>query len=184
MIRRRPDTGWLSAPGAAVVLVLLAVGAFLGGVATAALSVSGGTENGDGAASSVSALTWWTLKTTAVDVVPNPAPLPVSSVAATPTVLPSVNGSLAFATATAGDGAVRLDFQEKGATASTELEVAVTFLNISGVATSALVYLETQTTVPAGTLQFSLYLDTGAGAVLFLRITDLTQQCASVGSCP
>ncbi len=172
-------------PGALALLGILSLAAFLGGFAAASLSVNlGGPEQGAGNANSAAALTWWVLKTAAPDVIPGSLPPSASSAPGSPSVLPTVNGSFTMGIAQSSHGALRLDFQEKGAPTATEFEVAVTFQNASGVFTSSTVYLETQNTTVGGTLQFSLYLDTGTGTPVFLRLTELIQQCVAISNCP
>ncbi len=170
--------------GTLLLVAGVVVGSFLGGLATGAFTVTAGSETGAGVANPVSALTWWILETASTDVVPVLLPTSASTSATAPTVLTATNGSYALGAATAGHGAVRFDFQEKGAPTSTEVEFIVQFVNATGVAHAATVYFETQATSPSVSLLFSLYLDAGPAPAAFLQASELVEQCGSIGSCP
>jgi len=167
----------------ALVAVTLA-GAFAAGVGVARLTIVSGTESGTGALEPTSAVTWWSEQAVATDLIPATAPGNVSATASSPTVLPSANASLALGPTTAGHAAMRWDFVEKTAPASTEFVLALTLVNgTTGATTVWTGYLSTQANTTL-TLTFSLYVDRGLAAGALRAAIEVVQQCASVGTCP
>lgn len=166
----------------AVVAGLLA---FSGGLAYGALTILSGTETAGGSAETASEISWLTVTAVSVDLVPGPAPPAANTTAGAPSVLPAANQSYLLGAGTVGHNAVRWNLTERGASASTEVEVTVTYLNAtSGAETTATAYLETGTVTAGGPFLVSLYLDEGTGAVSLAGASIFLQQCGAVGSCP
>lgn len=168
-----------------VLVVLLPMGvAFSVGWVTASASVASSTESATGANNAEVVMNWWTLQTTATDVIPGSVPATASTNPSSPTVLPTANASWVLGSAKTGDHAIRLDFQEKGAPAAIEFELTVTFVNGSAGSVTDTVYVETQLPSPTGAIPFSFYLDGGTAPPGFESVYEVSQQCSAFGSCP
>ncbi len=169
----------------ATVLALITFGA---GYAFAALSVTSGTETGQGNYVGTAGIAWWSLSATnpgAVQTVPTAVPAALSTTVGTPTVLAGVATNYMIGAGTAGHVAQVLKYTElASAPANTEVEIFVTMNTGAGTTTST-VYVETQG-VPA-LLVFTMFIDAGDASVGTVTINfteQITQQCSAVGACP
>ena len=178
---RRPRRVW------SVVAALSAVAFLIGfGVAWAAISVSPVTNRGVGNYVHGTRLTFWSQAAVWTSSIPSTVPATLSTTLATPTVLPATGQAYGINAGTAGDGAVQWNFSEVAAPPhNTEFEILFTVATGSTPTnTSVTVFLETQAANPGSVQTFVLYFDAGAGAVVFDKATELTEQCNAVGSCP
>ncbi len=173
-----------------------------GGTIVALLAISGGwvmassftitqgnTETGAGSYHTTSALAWWTEASVGVGTQPGTLPTALSTTAGTPTVLSAAGSNYAINTPTAGDVVHFWKFTEAtSAPTSTELELQFTISTGAGpTVTQVTVYVESQATAPATAQTFVLFYDLGSpasGTITLNSVTEIGQQCASVGSCP
>ncbi len=165
--------------------VLGAVLAFAAGVGVAKITIASGAESASGQIELGGALTWWSPVTIAADLIPAPVPTALSTSAASPTPLPGTNGSFVVGTAIAGHAALRWDFSEKSAPASTEFTLTITYVNATtGAMTTLEAFAKTQTSPPTGTMTWSVYLDVGTNVASVSASSELAQQCPSSTTCP
>jgi len=178
---------------AIALLVPLAVTLAISGYALAALTIGSTSESSEGGYSSATGLSYWYQVQLFATSIPTPDPTAVSPTASVPTVLASASTSYVINSATAGDPAIALRFQETRsgggvAPPSTEIELRFT-LSIGGMSgtTSARDFVETQPTISGGAIEFTFYYDTGSVTISQTTITsvvDSSQVCTSVGACP
>lgn len=171
------------------VVALLAIAG--GWVMAASFQVSqGNTESGGGAEHPTSSLTYWTELSVGVGSQVTPLPATLSTSAATPTTLAAAATSYAINTPTANDIVHFWKFTEaSGAPVSTELELQFTVSTGSTpVVTTTTAYIETQATSPTAAVTFEFIYDLGsptsATPIVLNSVTEISQQCAAVGSCP
>lgn len=172
------------------VATALTIAAFVGGFAMAgSLTISQGTpEAANGNFETTSSISWWNQASVGLSSTPSPVPTQLSTTAGTPTVLSSSQGYL-INTGTAGDVAHYFKMTESaGATASTELEIVFTLSTGSTPTLSTTtVYLETQSSSPSSSVTVTIYYDLGSatsGTIVLNSVQQISQVCASVGSCP
>jgi len=172
----------------ATVVALLAVAG--GWVLAASLTIGpGNTETGAGTYHGTTQLTYFTETSVGVGTQPAPAPAALSQVVGAPTILAATATTYAINPATAGDVIHFWKFTEAtSAPAATELELQFTVSTGAGPTITALtVYIETQATIPATAQVFTLTWDLGSAAsttIVLNSVTEISQQCASVGTCP
>jgi len=169
----------------------VAMAAVIGGWTVAAsFSVqNGNTETGGGAYHGTSALTYWTESSVGVGSQPSPLPTALSTTVATPTVLAAAAANYAVNAPTATDVVHFWKFTESaGAPVSTELELQFTVsTGAVPVITQVTAYVETQATSPGAAIVFVLYYDLGspsAGTITLNSVTEISQGCTAVGTCP
>jgi len=176
-------------PRLPLLFALLCAAALAGaGVAFAAISVTHHVLTATGTDVSETNLPWWTEWGLTTGTIPATVPPAGGTTAAAPVVLAGSAATYTIGTAVAGAAAILFVFNESiSAPVSTEIEIAVT-VGVGGAAmTNGTVYMESQASAPATVLTFTFYLDTGATtttAILVQTLVEVTQQCASVGSCP
>ncbi len=170
---------------------LLALATIIGAYAGAAsFSIGLGiTQTGNGTYHATSQLAYWTETDVGVAAQPVALPPTLSTLVGAPTVLAGAGTSYAINPAVAGDVTHFWKFQEAtGAPASTEIELQ--FQVSTGVVVSislVTVYVETQAVVPGSAQTFTLYYDLGspaAGTITLNSVTEISQACTAVGSCP
>lgn len=163
------------------------VGAYAG---AASFSIGLGVpQTGAGIYHATAQLTYWT--ETDVGVGPQPAVLPatLSAAVATPTVLAAAGINYGINAAVANDVTHFWKFQEAvGAPDNTELELQFT-VSTGAVAifTTVTVYVETQAATPGAVQTFVLYYDLGSpasGTITLNSVTEISQVCSAVGTCP
>jgi len=173
--------------GGTIVALLAITG---GWVMAASFSITNGsTETGAGSYHGTTSLAWWSEASVGVGTQPGTLPTALSVTAATPTVLPAAGTNYAINTPTAGDVVHFWKFTEANtAPVSTELELQFTVSTGAGpTVTQVTVYVESQATAPATAQTFVLFYDLGSpssGTITLNSVTEIGQQCASVGSCP
>jgi len=162
-----------------------AVAAFCVGLALGAVSILSATESGGGTLVNTLPLPWLTAQNVGAASVPSPVPATVSGSAGAPTVLGASNQSFVVNAATAGDSSVRWNLSEISAAASVELELTFTLVNVSsGIVTTLVAFVESQSAPPSHTVVFTFYLDEGSGTATLDRTSLVVQECLSVGTCP
>jgi len=169
----------------------LAMAAVIGGwtMAAAFTVTNGNTESGGGAFHGTTSLTYWSETSVGVGSEPSALPTVLSTTVATPTVLAGAASNYAVNTPAATDVVHFWKFTEgAGAPASTELELQFTVSTGAGpTITQVTSYVETQATSPAGALVFTIYYDLGSpatGTITLNSVTEISQSCTSVGTCP
>ena len=172
--------------GTIIALLLLT----MGWVVAVSFSIqNGSTETGAGTYHATSSLTYWAEASVGVATQPGTLPTALSTTVGSPTVLAATATNYAINTATLNDLAHFWKFTEATtAPASTELELAFTVsTGAAPLITQVLVYVETQATVPGTATTFTLYYDLGApsaGTITLNSVTEVSQQCGAVGTCP
>jgi len=171
--------------GGTLIAMLLLTG---GWVASAAFTVTQGTtETGGGSYHSTSAIAFWTETSVGVTTVPGVAPAVLSTAVTPPTTLAGTATTYAINTPTGGDLAHYWKFTESaGAAVNTEVELAFTVSTGAGI-TAVTSYVETQATAPGAAIVFSLLYDLGSpsgGTITLNSVTEVSQQCSAVGTCP
>ena len=172
----------------ATAFALLAVVAGFG-IAASFTITQGPALNGGGVYHATNSIAWWTESSAGVAVIQTPVPTTLSATATAPTVLPIAASSFAVTAATANDVGQYWKFSEAaGATASTELEIAFTVsTGATPTVTTTTVFVETQATSPGAALTFTIFYDLGspaAGTITLNSVSELSQQCSTVGTCP
>ncbi len=170
---------------------LVALLAISGGwVLAASFSINlGSTETGAGTYHPTALLTYWAEASVGVGIQPTPLPTALSTTVGAPTTLAAAGTNYGVNTATAGDVAHYWKFTEATtAPASTELELYFSVSTGAGpTITTVTVYIETQATIPATAQTFVVYFDLGSpsgGTITLNSVTEISQQCAAVGTCP
>ena len=165
--------------------------AFVGGYALAgSLTVSSsGTESANGNYEPTGAISWWSQSSVGLSTIPSSPPTAASTTVATPTSLASASQSYMINTGSAGDLGHYFKMSESSsACASTELEIVFTVsTGASPSITTVTIYVETQSSVPASTTTFTFYYDLGSpasGSIVLNSVQQISQVCASVGTCP
>ncbi len=171
--------------GGTLIAMLLLTG---GWVASAAFTVTNSTtEIGSGNYHGTAGITGWSETSVGVTTVPGTVPAVLSTTVGGPTVLPGAATTYAINAPTAGDLAHYWKFTEATtAPVSTELELAFTVSTGTGI-TAVTSYVETQTTAPGAAIVFTLLYDLGSpagGTITLNSVTEVSQQCAAVGTCP
>ena len=169
----------------------LAMAAVIGGWTVAAsFTISqGNTETGSGAYHGTSSITYWTETSVGVGSEPSTLPTVLSTTVATPTTLAGATANYAVNAPTATDVVHFWKFTEAaGAPVSTELELQFT-VSTGAVPTITQItsYVETQATSPGAAIVFVIYYDLGspsAGTITLNSVTQISQQCSAVGTCP
>jgi len=162
----------------------------LGAGLVLAARVNNVAETAGGAYVSEGGLTWWSEVALVSGSIPGTVPPATGSVVGTPVVLSAAGSSYRIGAATAGHLAQVFWFNETtAAPLSTEFEIKIT-VSVGGTpaTTTTVGYLETRTTAPGSTLTYLVYFDTGAaalpGTAFLTTVTQLTQQCTGIGTCP
>jgi hypothetical protein len=169
------------------VVTILAISA--GWLTAASLTITtGSSENGGGTYHATSSLSYWTEASVGIATEPSSLPAVLSTTSGSPTVLAGSGQNYAINTPTASDIAQFWKFTEgTSAPASTEIELQFTVsTGLTPVITQVTAYLETQATAPGTAQTFVLYFDLGAvtSNIVLNSVTEIGQQCSSVGSCP
>lgn len=169
-----------------VVYITIAVAAvaFTAGLVVAAaagISPVFTTQNANENVATTSTISWLTLGTPALELVPSPAPAAASSSVGTPTLLSS-GSSLGIGAVSAWGEAESFSLAYANAPASTEMEWQL-WVNSTNVSTLT-IYLETPSTAASGSVTFYYELAPAGGTFTLNQVTSVVQQCASVGSCP
>jgi hypothetical protein len=168
----------------------LAMVALVGGWAMASLTISqGATETGGGAYHGAAALSYWSETAVGIATQPSTLPTALSTTATGPTVLAGAATNYAINTPVTGDVAHYWKFTEAaGAPVSTEVEIQFSVSTGTTVTvTSVTDYIETQGTAPGTAIVFTLYYDLGnpsGGTITLDSVTQISQQCSGVGTCP
>lgn len=166
--------------------------AFVGGYALAgALTIgTGPTEAANGSFESTTAISWWSQTAIGLAAMPSPVPGSVAgTTAGSPQVLGSTTLAYALNAATAGDVTQYFKMTEaSGAPASTELSIVFTLsVNATPVAKIVTAFLETPSSSPSSAVSYTFYYDLGSatgGTIVLNSVQEISQTCASVGSCP
>jgi hypothetical protein len=172
--------------GGTIVALLVLGGSW---VMAASFAVTQGPgEVGSGVYHGTTALAYWT-ETTAGVTTQAATPATLSTTAASPTVLPAVGQSYAVNAPTVNDITHFWKFSEAtSAPVSTEIEMEISVsTGVVPTVTTVVVYVETQATIPGTAQTFTLYYDLGSPATATITLNSVTQvseQCASVGNCP
>jgi len=159
-----------------------------GWVMAASFAVNqGAVETGSGAYHGTAALTYWT-ETTAGVTTQAGTPAVLSAIMATPTVLPAAGISYGVNAPTLNDVTHFWKFTEAiTAPVSTEIEMQISVsTGVVPTVTTVIVYLETQAVIPGTAQTFVLYYDLGSAATATITLNSVTQiseQCTSVGTC-
>ncbi len=172
----------------ATAFTLLAVVAGFG-LAASFTVTNGPGINGGGNYEATNAITFWTEASAGVAIIQTPVPATLSATITAPTVLAGAATTYSVNAATANDVGQFWKFTEAGgATASTELEIAFTVSTGTGpTVTTVIAYVETQTAPPAGATTFTIFYDLGSpagGTITLNSVSELSQQCSAVGTCP
>jgi len=173
---------------AGTIISLLAISA--GWVVAVSLSIQlGGTETGAGTYHATASLTYWTESDVGVASQPSVLPSGLSTTVGTPTQIAGTGQDYAINTAVANDVAQFWKFTEAtSAPAATELELQFTVSTAAiPVITEVTVFIETQATIPGTAQTFVLYYDLGSvagGTIVLNSVTEISQVCTSVGTCP
>ncbi len=172
----------------ATAFTLLAVVAGFG-LAASFTVTQGPAINGGGEYHATNSIAWWTEASAGVAVIQTPVPATLSATAATPTVLAGAATSYAVLAATANDVGQYWKFTEATtATVNTELEIAFTVsTGATPVVTTSIVYVETQAAAPGAAITFTIFYDLGSPATATITlnsVSELSQQCSAVGTCP
>jgi hypothetical protein len=172
--------------GGTIVALLIIGGSWV--MAASFAITQGPTETGSGVYHGTAALTYWTETASAV-ATQTGTPALLSTTVGTPTVLPAAGTSYSVNAPTVNDITHYWKFTEATtAPASTEVELqlSVSVGVVPSVAT-VIVYIETQATVPGTAQTFLLYYDLGSpasGTITLNSVTQVSEQCAAVGTCP
>jgi len=148
----------------------------------------GPTEVGTGVYHGTASLTYWTELSAGVTTQSGTPPL-VSATVGTPTTLPATGTSYAINAPVVNDITHYWKFSEATtAPANTEiqLQIAVSTGVVPSV-TTVVVFVETQATIPGTAQTFILYFDLGSpssGTITLNSVTQVSEQCAAVGTCP
>lgn len=173
--------------------VIASLVTFVTGYALAGLTVTTGTQSGNGQYVASGNIAWWSDGNTPaayVGVIPSSGTSAVSVTQGTNTQVPAAATSYTVGTVTAGDIAEILKFTESsGAPAATYFEVVFTISTGAGpTITTTTAYLETQSTSPSSNYAFTFYLDAGSAAsasVTINSVQEIGQLCGSTAaSCP
>jgi hypothetical protein len=172
----------------ATAFTLLAVIAGFG-LAASFTVTQGPAITGGGVYHATNSIAWWTEASAGVAVIQTPVPTTLSGTATAPTVLAGAASSYAVAAATANDIGQYWKFTESaGAPISTELEIAFTVsTGATPAVTTTIIFLESQTTSPTGALTFTIFYDLGSpasGTITLNSVSELSQECSAVGTCP
>jgi len=148
----------------------------------------GAVETGSGAYHGTAALTYWT-ETTAGVTTQAGTPAVLSAIMATPTVLPAAGISYGVNAPTLNDVTHFWKFTEATTSpVSTELELEFTVSSGAvPVITLVTVYIQTQAVIPGTAVTFTLFYDLGSassGTITLNSVTEISQQCGAVGTCP
>jgi hypothetical protein len=173
--------------GGTIVALLIIGGSWV--MAASFAITQGSTETGSGVYHSTTALTYWSELSAGVATQPGTAPTALSSTVGTPTVLAAAATNYAVNPWTLNDIAHFWKFSETtAAPVSTEVELQIAVSTGSpATVTNVAVYVETQAVAPSGTITFTLWYDLGspASATITLNsVTQVSEQCAAVGTCP
>ncbi len=171
--------------GGTLIVMLLLTG---GWVASAAFTVTNSTtEVGGGNYHATNGIAYWTETSVGVSTVPGTLPTVLSATVTAPTVLAGAATTYAINTPTAGDLAHYWKFTEATtAPVNTEVELAFTVSTGAGI-TQVTSYVETQATAPGAAIVFTLLYDLGSpasGTITLNSVTEVSQQCSAVGTCP
>ncbi len=174
-----------SQPFFVVLTAILALALTGGYVLGSAMVTTGGQSTGVGLKSFGSALTYWVQTSTGASKVPGTLPSAVSTLASSPTILPSTSTSYVVTpTAISGDNAVVWVFTES-TSALVSKEVKITFSVTVGATTSVYTgYVQTQATGPTSPLTFTFYADKGTGVLVLKSWYQLSQVCGPGNLCP
>ncbi len=147
------------------------------------------TETGGGNYHATNSIAYWTETAVGVSTQPGTLPTALSTTVGTPTVLAAAATNYAVNTPTLNDLAHYWKFSEATtAPVSTEVELQFTVsTGVSPTITQVTVYVETQTTAPGAAITFTLFYDLGSaasGTITLNAVTEISQQCGSVGTCP
>jgi len=168
----------------ATAFTLLAVIAGFG-IAASFTVTQGPAINGGGVYHATNSIPWWTEASAGVAVIQTPVPATLSATSATPTVLA---GAATSYSVNAAIGQYWKFTESAGATASIELEIAFTVSTGAVPAvTTTIVFVETQATTPGAALTFTVFYDLGSpasGTITLNSVSELSQQCSAVGTCP
>jgi hypothetical protein len=173
--------------GGTLIAMLVLTG---GWVAAASFTVTQSTtETGGGNFHGTSSLTYWTESSVGVATQPSTLPTVLSTTVGTPTVLAGTATNYGVNAPTANDLAHYWKFLEAtSAPVSTELELQFTVsTGAVPVITEVVDYVETQATAPGAAITFAVYYDLGSaasGTITLNSVTEVSQVCGSVGTCP
>ena len=144
---------------------------------------------GGGVYHATNSIAWWTEDSAGVNIVQTPVPATLLGTVVAPTVLGGAATSYGINALTANDVGQYWKFTE-ATTASVNTELEISFTISTGavpVVTTLTVYIETQPTIPGTATIFTLSYDLGSaatGTITLNSVSELTQQCAAVGTCP
>ncbi|MCI4366053.1 MAG: hypothetical protein L3K10_08395 [Thermoplasmata archaeon] len=173
--------------GGTIVAMLIIAGSW---VMAASFAIQNGTtETGSGAYHGTAAIAYWTETAVGVGTQPGVLPAVLSGTAGTPTVLAGAATNYAVNAPTLNDIAHFWKFSEATtAPINTEVELQLTIsTGAVPVITAVIVYVETQAVAPGSAITFTLYYDLGSpssGTITLNAVTQISQQCAAVGTCP
>ncbi len=173
--------------GGTIIAMLLLT---MGWVVAVSFSIQSGTvETGSGMYHATSSLTYWTETSVGVGTQPGTLPTALSTTVGTPTVLAGAAANYAINPATLNDLTHFWKFTEATtAPVSTELELEFTVSTGAGpTITLVSVFVETQAATIGAAITFTLYYDLGSaasGTITLNAVTEISQQCGAVGTCP
>jgi len=172
--------------GGTIVALLVLSGSWV--MAASFAVTQGPTETGSGVYHGTSSLTYWTEATAGVSTQAATPPL-LSTTVGTPTVLPAAGTTYGINAPVVNDITHYWKFTEvTTAPANTEVELMIAVsTGVVPTVTSVIVYVETQAVIPGTAQTFVLYYDLGspASATITLNsVTQVSQQCSAVGTCP
>jgi hypothetical protein len=171
----------------ATAFALLAVVAGFG-IAASFTVTSGPALAGSGEYHATNSIAWWTESDVGVSVQPTVLPTAASATVGSPTVL--VAGTNYGVNApVANDVSQYWRFTEATTvTINTELELSFTVSTGAGpTITTLTVYIETQAAAPGAAVVFGFYYDLGNAVTTTITlnsVTEISQQCSVVGTCP
>jgi hypothetical protein len=173
--------------GGTIVALLIIGGSWV--MAASFAITQGTTETGSGVYHSTTALTYWSELSAGVATQPGTAPTALSITVGTPTVLAAAGTNYAINTWTLNDIAHFWKFTETtAAPLSTEVELQIAVSTGSPATVSnVVVFVETQAAAPSGALTFTLWYDLGSpssATITLNSVTQVSEQCAAVGTCP
>jgi len=173
--------------GGTIIAMLLLT---MGWVVAVSFSIQNGTvETGGGFYHGTSSLTYWTEASVGVGTQPGVLPTALSTTVGTPTVLAAAATNYAINAPTLNDLAHFWKFTEATTSpVSTELELEFTVSSGAvPVITLVTVYIQTQAVIPGTAVTFTLFYDLGSassGTITLNSVTEISQQCGAVGTCP
>lgn len=132
--------------------------------------------------------TWWLVERIVYVILPATLPSSASGAVGTPTVLPGNASVLLAGSGISGQAGAEFVYNETGsAPRSTEVELRLDVAINGGAPSTITVYIETQSTVPAGTHAYGFMVDTGPSPQSHLLVESVrivALPCSSVGMCP